>query len=465
MRLRRPRRVLVLGGRPLGQVAVRRGPAAPRRTDVDYVACGLAARRHRDAEWDDRVALHRARRPGVLAHPRDGRPAGGPAQPPGRRCCSTACPPGWPAPWTTAASGPTPRTPTPGSPRAVDAVVEAWAGAARPVTAVSNEVGSGVVPATPSGRRFRDELGVLNARIAARVRPGLAADRRPAAAAAMSTDVAPAGACSPRSACSPCSRCPPRRPGPGVLALAARRRRCCSRAWRSCRPWRSGAGAGRVAVPRGGPGGDRVRAAHPRPAPRRRRRPGRRPRQPAPRRAGAGDHAAARRRRVRGRGGRVHAAAAGRRAVAPCSARPPRPEGLFAVALAAVTGRVAVLPAARHPVSAGLGAGRAGGRGSAGRVAVGRGRGAAARCRRRPGAARRERPGGVWSVGAALAGLLAAAVLRRHAVRRLGGVSGDVFGALIEVRDDRRPSSSSPRAPRGGDRRCTWCGTASRSGT
>lgn len=32
---------------------------------------------------------------------------------------------------------------------------------------VSNEVGSGIVPATSSGRRFRDELGVLNTRIAA----------------------------------------------------------------------------------------------------------------------------------------------------------------------------------------------------------------------------------------------------------------------------------------------------------
>ena len=49
----------------------------------------------------------------------------------------------------------------------VDGVVDAWRGTRRHVVAVSNEVGSGVIPGTVSGVRFRDELGVLNARIAA----------------------------------------------------------------------------------------------------------------------------------------------------------------------------------------------------------------------------------------------------------------------------------------------------------
>jgi adenosylcobinamide kinase/adenosylcobinamide-phosphate guanylyltransferase len=49
----------------------------------------------------------------------------------------------------------------------VDGLLDAWRSTRRHVVAVSNEVGSGVIPGTVSGVRFRDELGVLNARIAA----------------------------------------------------------------------------------------------------------------------------------------------------------------------------------------------------------------------------------------------------------------------------------------------------------
>jgi adenosylcobinamide kinase / adenosylcobinamide-phosphate guanylyltransferase len=49
----------------------------------------------------------------------------------------------------------------------VDALVEAWRGTSRRVVAVSNEVGQGVVPDSSSGRRFRDAMGELNARMAA----------------------------------------------------------------------------------------------------------------------------------------------------------------------------------------------------------------------------------------------------------------------------------------------------------
>ncbi len=59
----------------------------------------------------------------------------------------------------------------PGWQRAVDErlqdFVDAWQTTTVPVVAVSNEVGSGVVPATHSGRVFRDVLGALNTAVAA----------------------------------------------------------------------------------------------------------------------------------------------------------------------------------------------------------------------------------------------------------------------------------------------------------
>ncbi|WP_236834594.1 bifunctional adenosylcobinamide kinase/adenosylcobinamide-phosphate guanylyltransferase [Blastococcus sp. KM273129] len=161
---RPPRRALVLGGARSGKSRYAEQLLARARR-VEYVACGLPADGG-DPEWAGRVALHRDRRPaswrtvetvdlvGVL---------GQPGPPVLVDCLST-----WLARvmddcgvWT-GTEGADARLAA-----AVDDVVAAWSGTRRRVVAVSNEVGSGVVPATASGRRYRDELGILNARVAA----------------------------------------------------------------------------------------------------------------------------------------------------------------------------------------------------------------------------------------------------------------------------------------------------------
>ena len=164
-------RVLVLGGARSGKSVTAERLLAG-RDRVEYVATGPVPDAS-DPEWADRVRSHRQRRPAhwttretldlesVLAGP--GLPAARPATPVLVDCLST---------WLAGAmeeaglwAG------APGADKKladrVDGLLAAWRSTRRHVVAVSNEVGSGVVPATASGVRFRDELGMLNTRIAA----------------------------------------------------------------------------------------------------------------------------------------------------------------------------------------------------------------------------------------------------------------------------------------------------------
>lgn len=162
--LRRPRRVFVLGGARSGKSSYAEDLLARERA-VDYVACGTPPGPD-DPEWAERVALHRARRPASwrTVETLDLASVLGEHGPPVLVDCLTT----WLA-GTMDECGVWSEQPGADDRlgRCVDDLLAAWAGTRRRVVAVSNEVGSGIVPGTPSGRRFRDELGVLNARVAA----------------------------------------------------------------------------------------------------------------------------------------------------------------------------------------------------------------------------------------------------------------------------------------------------------
>jgi adenosylcobinamide kinase/adenosylcobinamide-phosphate guanylyltransferase len=161
-----PRRTLVTGGARSGKSweAERRLATFP---GVLYVATG--GERKGDAEWEGRVRTHRERRPASwrTAETCDLVPLLDDNGPPLLIDCLSL--------WLTdamdrvdawdedawAAGGA-------GALRErTDELVAAVRRTTRTVVAVTNEVGSGVVPATVSGRRFRDELGRLNASFAA----------------------------------------------------------------------------------------------------------------------------------------------------------------------------------------------------------------------------------------------------------------------------------------------------------
>ncbi|TDC19673.1 bifunctional adenosylcobinamide kinase/adenosylcobinamide-phosphate guanylyltransferase [Streptomyces sp. 8K308] len=157
-----PRRTLVLGGARSGKSAEaeRRLASFP---DVVYAATG--GERADDPEWRARVAEHRERRPAgwttvetrdlvPLLELRDG--------PPLLIDCLAL--------WLTDAMDTVGAWEGRGTRALGDrtaALVAAVRATRRRVVLVSNEVGSGVVPATRAGRRFRDELGRLNAAVAA----------------------------------------------------------------------------------------------------------------------------------------------------------------------------------------------------------------------------------------------------------------------------------------------------------
>jgi adenosylcobinamide kinase/adenosylcobinamide-phosphate guanylyltransferase len=188
-----PHRTLVLGGVRSGKSHVAERLLAG-VASVTYVATGPVPSPD-DPEWTERVRLHRERRPTGWTTVESTDLAGElrrATTPVIVDCLGT---------WLTSVLDDLGAWDAPGDTEAlwrkrfdqvIDELVEAWHAVRVPVVAVTNEVGAGVVPATASGRLFRDELGRLNTRLS------LASERVLLVVAGRAIDVS-----SPRAAVPP----------------------------------------------------------------------------------------------------------------------------------------------------------------------------------------------------------------------------------------------------------------------